>query len=96
MGLLATGRLSPNDGDESIGRRCLRRAAASAAVSRFGVMNHAEQVAAGVAVLPVAGVVVGEEHHAGRDGAEAGQADVVDDDDRRVARPFDRQRDRQL
>ena len=53
-------------------------------------VNLAEQVAADFAVLPVAGVVVVEEQDAGREGAEAGQADVVDDDDGRVAGPFDR------
>ena len=58
-------------------------------------MNHAEQIAAVIAVLPVAGIVAIEKQHARRDSAETGQIDLVDDDDGRVARPANGQQNGQ-
>ena len=61
----------------------------------LGRCDGAEHVTISLAVRPCAGVFVAIDHHMRAEGAEPGQSQVVEGDDRRVACPLDRDRHRQ-
>ena len=55
----------------------------------LGRRDGAEHVAAHLAVRPCAGVFAAVDHHVRAEGAQAGEGQVVERDDRRVAGPLD-------